>query len=196
MGSRALAPYLWFTGIVAPRHVGSSKTEDRTCVPCIGRWILYHWATREARRDDFRFPKAHIITHNLPEVSTPTGGNTECNLWEYILNITLMWHSLTSSAEAVCCRDACVSALGIMINYKNCKNSFIHSICQSASEHRGTLMHQEALLPALTVSSSHCNFKWWTWLWEEETRLRMLYRNRPPGSSSNLGLAGGSVLDR
>ena len=32
---------------VAPRHVGSSQTRDRTCVPCIGRWILIHWTTRE-----------------------------------------------------------------------------------------------------------------------------------------------------
>ena len=27
---------------------GSSWHRDRTCVSCIGRWILYHWATREA----------------------------------------------------------------------------------------------------------------------------------------------------
>ena len=33
---------------VAPWHVGSSWTRDRTCVSCIGRWILYHRATREA----------------------------------------------------------------------------------------------------------------------------------------------------
>ena len=27
---------------------GSSQPRDRTCVSCIGRWILQHWATREA----------------------------------------------------------------------------------------------------------------------------------------------------
>ena len=27
---------------------GSSQTRDWTCVSCIGRWILYHWATGEA----------------------------------------------------------------------------------------------------------------------------------------------------
>ena len=31
-----------------PRHVGSSKTRARTRVPCIGRQILNHCATREA----------------------------------------------------------------------------------------------------------------------------------------------------
>ena len=34
-------------GLVAPRHVGSSQTRDRTYVPCTGRWILNHCATRE-----------------------------------------------------------------------------------------------------------------------------------------------------
>ena len=28
-------------------HVGPSRTRDRTCVSYIGRWILYHRATRE-----------------------------------------------------------------------------------------------------------------------------------------------------
>ena len=46
-GSRAQAQYLWRTGLVAPQHVGSSQTRDRTHVPCIGRRILNHCATRE-----------------------------------------------------------------------------------------------------------------------------------------------------
>ena len=36
------------TGPAAPRHVGSSQTRARTRVPCIGRQILNHCATREA----------------------------------------------------------------------------------------------------------------------------------------------------
>ncbi|KAJ8798770.1 hypothetical protein J1605_016573 [Eschrichtius robustus] len=35
-------------GLVAPRHVGSSQARARTHVPCIGRQILNHCATREA----------------------------------------------------------------------------------------------------------------------------------------------------
>ena len=35
-------------GLVAPQHVGSSRIRDQTHVSCIGRWIHYHWATREA----------------------------------------------------------------------------------------------------------------------------------------------------
>ena len=41
---------MWLTGLVAPRHVGSSQTRARTRVPCIGRQILNHCATREAPR--------------------------------------------------------------------------------------------------------------------------------------------------
>ena len=39
---------LWHMGWATSRHVGSSWTRDRTRGSCIGRWILYHWATREA----------------------------------------------------------------------------------------------------------------------------------------------------
>ena len=35
-------------GLVAPWHVGSSQARARTRVPCIGRHILNHCATREA----------------------------------------------------------------------------------------------------------------------------------------------------
>ena len=34
-------------GLVAPRHVGSSRPRAQPCVPCIGRRILNHCATRE-----------------------------------------------------------------------------------------------------------------------------------------------------
>ena len=35
-------------GLVALWHMGSSWTRDGTRVPCIARWILNHWTTREA----------------------------------------------------------------------------------------------------------------------------------------------------
>ena len=49
----AQAQQLWLTGLVAPRHVGSSQTRARTRVSCIGRQILNHCATREARKVSF-----------------------------------------------------------------------------------------------------------------------------------------------
>ena len=39
--------HLWCPGLVALWHVGSSWTRDWAPVPCIGRWILNHWTTRE-----------------------------------------------------------------------------------------------------------------------------------------------------
>ena len=45
-GSAVVARRL--TGLVAPRHVGSSWTRPQTPVPCVGRRILNHCATREA----------------------------------------------------------------------------------------------------------------------------------------------------
>ena len=44
----AQAQQLWLTGLVAPRHVGSSQTGARTRIPCIGRQTLNHCAIREA----------------------------------------------------------------------------------------------------------------------------------------------------
>ena len=41
------AQQLQHTGLVALQHVGSSRTRERTCVPCIGRRILNHHTTRE-----------------------------------------------------------------------------------------------------------------------------------------------------
>ena len=50
--SRAQAQQ-WFMGLVAPQHVGSSPARAQTHVPCIGRWILNHCATREALKQKF-----------------------------------------------------------------------------------------------------------------------------------------------
>ena len=47
-GCRAQAQQLWHMGLAAPRHVGSSQPRAQTHVPCIGRRILNHCATREA----------------------------------------------------------------------------------------------------------------------------------------------------
>ena len=55
----AQAQQLWLTGLVAPRHVGSSQTRARTRVACIGRQILNHCATREA-------PVLDILTMRCP----------------------------------------------------------------------------------------------------------------------------------
>ena len=47
------AQYFWLTDPAARWHVGSSQTRARTRVPCIGRQIFNHCATREALLEDF-----------------------------------------------------------------------------------------------------------------------------------------------
>ena len=41
-------------GLVAPQHMGSSRTRAQTRVPCIGRQILNHCATREVPVDSLK----------------------------------------------------------------------------------------------------------------------------------------------
>ena len=59
-GSRAQAQQLWHTGLVAPWHVGSSRTRAQTRVPCIDRRILNHCATKEVRSCQFYQSKLFI----------------------------------------------------------------------------------------------------------------------------------------
>ena len=54
-GSIVVAPRLktqaqswWYTGLVALRQLGSPQIRDGIRACCISRWILYHWATKEA----------------------------------------------------------------------------------------------------------------------------------------------------
>ena len=44
---------MWRTGLAALQHVGSSRTRAQTRIPCIGRRILNHGATREAQDPTF-----------------------------------------------------------------------------------------------------------------------------------------------
>ena len=53
-GSRALVALVCRrTGLVALRHMGSSRTRAQTRVPYIGKWILNHCTTREAPKLPF-----------------------------------------------------------------------------------------------------------------------------------------------
>ena len=68
VGSRAQAQQLWRTGLVAPRHVGSSWNRARTVSPSIGRWTLNHCATREV--PDFFF-NGCITVHKVVQQAFP-----------------------------------------------------------------------------------------------------------------------------
>ena len=73
----AQAQQLWLTGPVAPWHVGSSQTRARTRVPCIGRRILNHCATREAPKCRYSVitlylgaPQDHLIPNQTTSWSS------------------------------------------------------------------------------------------------------------------------------
>ena len=66
MGSRVLGlQWLQHVGLVTLRHVGSSLSRDQTHVPCIGRWILNHWTTKETR-DRFKYVYVGFPCKHLP----------------------------------------------------------------------------------------------------------------------------------
>ena len=48
------AKSLCCSGLAPLRHVGSSRTRNRTCVPCIGRWLPSHCSTREVLAPCFK----------------------------------------------------------------------------------------------------------------------------------------------
>ena len=87
------AQQLWLTGPVAPRHVGSSQTRARTRVPCIGRQILNHCATREA-------PVYQFLMHDTYFKDWPLG-----ILFQLLCNI-----SNQKQYNLQCCDKACYTA--------------------------------------------------------------------------------------
>ena len=110
VGSSAQAQQLWHTGLAAPWHVGSSRTRDQTCVPCIGRQVLNHCSTREVHPFCFKsqcllffltnnaFLFCFVLFFVLPEQGTYV-----CikNLFR---QISFLLHDFLNGIwEAVCC---------------------------------------------------------------------------------------------
>ena len=80
---------LWHTGLVAPRHVGSSRIRDRTHVPWTGRWILNHWTTREIPGCEFYDFNIFSFSNNI------TLGKCQSVLWE--VSVVFVKYSTPSS---------------------------------------------------------------------------------------------------
>ena len=74
-------------GLVALRHVGSSWIRDRTRVSCIGGWILYHWAIREAPgqfliKFNVHFSYDYFLDKSIRNIKTCV--HTKICTWIYI----------------------------------------------------------------------------------------------------------------
>ena len=61
--------------VTIPFSRGSSRPRDQTCVSCIGRWILYHWVTREDHKEVWKvkllicvwpFATSWTVAHQVP----------------------------------------------------------------------------------------------------------------------------------
>ena len=67
---------------------GSSQLRDWTCVSCIGRQILYHWATREALEMESKCTNILVsqigplrVVFHLVRLIPPAGLNPSCSRW-------------------------------------------------------------------------------------------------------------------
>ena len=64
-GSRAPTQSLWCLGLITRQRVASSWIRDQICVPCIGRWIPNHWATKEVPFFCFAFFNCYQVSSIL-----------------------------------------------------------------------------------------------------------------------------------
>ena len=80
---------MWHVGLVAPRHVGSSQARARTCVPCNGRQILNHCATRE-----------------VPVVGNLNWYDSWDNFGQCLIDLNLLDHEVFALIKYVCLRKS------------------------------------------------------------------------------------------
>ena len=82
-------------GLVAPHNVASFQIRDQIRVSCIGRRILYHWATREALERCFLYQMAT----DSPAPQVKWGSNSIT-----IHQGTSMWQELSHTSHSVLIR--------------------------------------------------------------------------------------------
>lgn len=56
--------------VAIPFSIGSSQLRDWTRVSCIGRWILYHWATWEAQASMYIILTIYLLSFNSYDSSS------------------------------------------------------------------------------------------------------------------------------
>ena len=97
----------------APWHVRSSRTRDQTRVSCIGRQILYCWATGEAQRQLFSKSQVHHQSYALPSptlaVANYSRGSPEDGVIQVLLSLGSRgprpWGQGEGGEPTLFCRD-------------------------------------------------------------------------------------------
>ena len=71
-GPEGVGSESWHTGLVVPRHMGSSQTRDQTCVPCIGRRILTTGRPGKSPKETvYKLEPPSIVTHVAKYLQVP-----------------------------------------------------------------------------------------------------------------------------
>ena len=107
-GSRAQAQLSWCLGLVAVQQVGSAQIRDQTRVPCTGRWILHHWATREAPPSSFGVWSSATLWSSKRNLTEFLGTRYDslsflrCGIiftlkWISLLSCSMTWSLISSS---------------------------------------------------------------------------------------------------
>ena len=115
---------MWHTGLVAPQHVESSRTRARTRVPCIGRWILNHCATREVPalfslskvpKEFFSFSKNPVILLECSPGICHSGSVVSGKQCFFVI-FFLMYSSIIYICVCVCVRlyFVCISSVPLL----------------------------------------------------------------------------------
>ena len=101
-GSRARTQQLWHMGLVAPQHVESSPTRCQTRVPCIGRRIPIHCATREVLLLHFLLFLSRIYI----QMSDPMDYSSNFLIFSVICSVSLLL-----ALNLGRCLEICISEL-------------------------------------------------------------------------------------
>ena len=91
----AQAQQPWLTGLVAPRHVGSSQTRTRTRVPCIGRQTLNRCATREAPSKYFKNQNLTVHHWKWRKIFCKTFLTVKVFYFLIYLEVSVLWNGFS-----------------------------------------------------------------------------------------------------
>ena len=91
LSARALGHGASVAGALLPWDIWGliSWTKDQTCVPCVGRWPLNHWTTREVLRKIFLKEILPVLFYRIMQFSPVSSPNSA--LIQHLSNPIFAW---------------------------------------------------------------------------------------------------------